>query len=275
MQSMPPRWRFARMTPSEINQDPVQGEFFTAASDLPKRFVREAVQNSLDARRGSETVRVRFVFSGDRDALAFDKAEPYLAGLQNHVAAVVQAGAIPSDGAPQVLVGGGDEAKAASDALTCFIKPMTYLAVEDFGTTGLTGDIESNSERETDNHFWGFFRSIGISPKGADAGGSWGLGKWVFPDASVINAYLGITQREGDEQRWLLMGMAMLKTHTLGEAKFPPYGFFAKHSGREDHAWLPLPADDDDFVWVCARPFGWNALTASASPLSCPIPGAN
>ena len=59
-----PRWRFARMTRAEINQDPVQGEFFSREADLPGRLVREAVQNSLDARREpGQPVRVRFVFS--------------------------------------------------------------------------------------------------------------------------------------------------------------------------------------------------------------------
>ena len=60
-----PRWRFARMTPAEINQDPVQGEFFSRETDLPGRVVREAIQNSIDARRRNQQVRVRFVFSGE------------------------------------------------------------------------------------------------------------------------------------------------------------------------------------------------------------------
>ena len=31
MTSQAPYWRFARMSPSQVNQDPTQGEFFTAA----------------------------------------------------------------------------------------------------------------------------------------------------------------------------------------------------------------------------------------------------
>ncbi len=117
---------------------------------------------------------------------------------------------------------------------------MDYLVVGDFGTTGLTGDIDANSEKEEGNNFWGFFRSIGISSKGEDAAGSWGLGKWVFPDASKINAYLGLTRRE-HEDNWLLMGMTLLRTHHLGENpadKYHPYGFFAAHSGTRDEEWF-------------------------------------
>ena len=228
-----PRWRFARMSPSQVNQDPTQGEFFTAAADLPDRLVREAIQNSLDARRGDATVRVRFAFSGQQSALPPQLARRYLDGLARHIDAIASADA----------TGGGAEAAAMRSALKCLDQPMTYLTVGDSGTTGLLGAVDANREREAGNDFWGFFRSVGISPKGEDSGGSWGLGKWVFPDASSINAYLGVTRRDG-EDRDLLMGMAMLKTHHLGDGvKYPPYGYFAAASGAGDDQWLPLPVE--------------------------------
>lgn len=226
-----PRWRFARMSPSQVNQDPVQGEFFTAAADLPDRLVRETIQNSLDARRQGETVKVRFAFSGTEHALPVETARQYLFGIRSHIQAVADG---PADNA---------EAGAMRAALECLDKPMTFLTVGDSGTTGLMGAVDANREREPGNDFWGFFRSVGISPKGEDSGGSWGLGKWVFPDASSINAYLGVTRRHG-ENRDLLMGMAMLKTHHLSDGKkYPPYGYFAASSESDDDEWLPLPVD--------------------------------
>jgi hypothetical protein len=219
------------MSPSQVNQDPVQGEFFTAAADLPDRLVRESIQNSLDARRPGETVKVRFAFSGAERALPVEKARQYLIGLRSHIQAVADG---PADSA---------EAAAMRSALECLDQPMTYLTVGDSGTTGLLVEVDANREREVGNDFWGFFRSVGISPKGEDSGGSWGLGKWVFPDASSINAYLGVTRRDA-EDRDLLMGMAMLKTHHLsGDNKFPPYGYFAAASDSDDDEWLPLPVD--------------------------------
>ncbi len=264
-----PRWRFARMTRAEINQDPVQGEFFSREADLPGRLVREAVQNSLDARRDpGQPVRVRFVFSGERDALPPGRAKPYLEGLQQHVEAVAAAGGMSGG------ISGGDEddeSEALYDALSCFEKPLTYLVVEDFGTTGLTGDILRNSEREPGNDFWGFFRSIGISPKGEDAAGSWGLGKWVFPDASILNAYLGMTQRQG-EDNWLLMGMALLKTHHIGENKHRYYGSFAAHSEEPDERWFPLPVESDDFVQETVGDFNLERLEDPGLSVIVPFP---
>lgn len=235
-----PHWRFAIMTPAEINQDPVQGEFFTREDDLSGRLVREAIQNSLDAGRPGETVRVQFTFSGEEDALTAHRMAAYLKDLKEHVDAVVGAGGMST-------ASGEEEEEAELDALECFERPMEYLAIEDFGTTGLTGDVRANSEQERENDFWGFFRSSGISPKGDNAAGSWGLGKWVFPDASIINAYLGLTKRVG-EDRSLLMGMALLKTHHLvknGESrKYRYYGSFAASSSEGDDKWFPMPVDE-------------------------------
>ncbi len=255
-----PQWRFRRMMPSEINQDPVQGEFFTSASDLPERFVREALQNSLDARRGNQRVHVRFTFSGNSNACSPGTSTRYVSGLAPHIQAVPSSDAVERD--------------ALEEALSRLNGPMPWVTVEDFGTTGLDGDIKANDPKEQDNDFWGFFRSIGISPKGEDAGGSWGLGKWVFPDASMINAYLGATRRVG-EDRTLLMGMAVLRTHTLNGMKHPPYGYFAAEAGTQDDEWLPLPIDSQitpDFVKQTIIDFRLDRLNSPGLSVIVPYP---
>lgn len=235
MRSRRPVWRFGRMSPSQINQDPVQGEFFTAAADLPERLVRESIQNSLDARRGTETVEVRFAFGRSGHSLTKRAAKPYVEGLERHLNALADARTAPGGS-------GGDEKEeeALFRAWELLEKPLEYLVVEDFGTTGLVGDPSANGEMESGNDFWGFFRSVGISPKSEDAAGSWGLGRWVFPDASGLNAYIGLT-RSHDQETKLLMGLAMLKTHHVDDQKYPPYGFFAAFSDKDDDDWLPLP----------------------------------
>ena len=225
------------MSPSEINENPVQGEFFS--TDLPKRFVRESVQNSLDARlkngrRDAGPVRVRFSFGGKERALDAQRAAAYLDGLRPHFRAVVDA-----ENAR------GPRKKELEARKELFDGPMPFLVVQDFGTTGLRGDVEANEPEAKGNDFWGLFRSVGISPKGQEAGGSWGLGKWVFPDASRLNAFVGVTRREG-EDRLLLMGQAMLKLHKMGGKKYSHYGYFAATSQEPDEEWLPMPLDSRD-----------------------------
>ena len=265
-----PEWRFARMTDAQINENPVQGEFFTSESDLPERLVREAIQNSMDARIGDRTVRVRFAFSGDADALSVSRAKPYLDGLEQHFNAVADQHQQPDAvGATRV-----EEGQAIYDAEQLLQEPMPYLLVEDFGTTGLTGDIEQNTAREERNNFWGFFRSVGIPVKGSDAGGSWGLGKWVFPDASRINSFISVTHRQGEDQL-LLMGMSVLKTHMVDEDKYPAYGHFAAASDKDDFEWLQMPVDSTEspmFVGNTIDDFGLRRRDGTGLSIIIPWP---
>ncbi len=246
-----PRWRFAPMSAWQPNTNPVLGEFFSAASDLPERLVREAIQNSMDAGDGSEPVRVRFTFSGEHNALAPDRATPYLEGLKPHVLAVAN-----SDD-------DGDE-NSPDDPRAALKRPLSWLAVEDFGTSGLVGDIESNDIMAKDNCFWGFFRQSGISPKGEDSAGSWGLGKWVFPDASAINSYIAVTERRR-ERRVLLMGATVLKTHRLDGVRYPPEGYFTP-TGTDEQDSPPLPVDSDadpnEFILKTLETFGLDRTAA-------------
>ena len=261
-----PRWRFRAMAPSEPNQNPVQGEFFS--SDLPERFVRESIQNSLDARAGTAPVRVRFTISGSQGAVRHDRAQRYLTGLRPHFEAVLRAESENTDD-------DGKQQRELRARKALLDGPLSFLTVEDFGTTGLHGDITANDIRAEGNDFWGFFRSIGISPKGEDAGGSWGLGKWVFPDASKLNAFLGVTRRVG-ESRFLLMGQAMLKLHELDDRKFPPVGFFAAGSTEPDRDWLPMPVESTgsggSFVREAMRAFGLRPNGSKGTSVVIPHP---
>ena len=245
-------WRFRRMAPGEINENPVQGEFFSSTSDLPQRLVREAIQNSLDAaqrrRDGTpEVVRVRFGFSGREHQLSVADAAKYIRGLQTHVDAVAEddRGTMSSRRHANQQRQAVAEKKAVHQAAVRLDQQMPYLVVEDFGTKGLTGDVAANGTREDGNNFWGFFRQIGISTKGENEAGSWGLGKWVFPDASEINSFLALTKRHGEHQT-LMMGLAILKTHTIGESKYPAYGHFVRADERDDTVWQQMPVSSTD-----------------------------
>ncbi len=79
-----PSWHFREMSRGEMNVDPVHDEFFKA-QDLADAIVREAIQNSLDARRGHSTVRVRFRFATGVNALPSSVAAQYLRGLESHL----------------------------------------------------------------------------------------------------------------------------------------------------------------------------------------------
>jgi hypothetical protein len=213
------------MDPGEVHVDPVHDEFFKA-QDLADALVRESIQNSLDARvsRSRSPVRVRFHFAAGAHALPAEAVREYFDGLEPHLNAV---------------------ARTIHSVLPRHDENVPYLLIEDFGTRGLTGDPHVDPEldptgEESKNDFFYFWRNVGRSNKGDVDRGRWGLGKAVFTVASRIRTVFGITRRV-DDDRSLLLGQSVLKTHVLDGARIDPYGFFARYERRNG---LPLPIED-------------------------------
>lgn len=223
---MAPAWRFAQRDPMAKQRDPVQGEFFNTESirTVAAALVREAVQNSLDAATGP-VAQVRFFLSGDDGALGGHVAAPYFDGLWDHIDA--------SD----------------ADAAQLRDEPCRFLTVEDFGTSGLTGDPGQTTEptSETVNNFFYFVRAEGKSGKSGSDRGRWGLGKYVFVQASEANTLFALTARADDEPTGpgpLLIGQAVLRHHEVGSTGYEPDGWWSEVTqGR-----VPVPISDEHLI---------------------------
>lgn len=246
-----PAWRFRRMQPGEMNIDPIESEFFSteALGSLADALVREAIQNSLDARVPGSKAHVRIAFPSGEAMIAPEKADRYLAGLWPHLAADRSgvADLPPRDG------------------------PLAFLLVEDSGTRGLQGDPRQSEDEELGaapvrNDFYYFWRNVGRSRKAASDLGRWGLGKTVFPASSRVNAFFAVTTRHDDGRR-LLMGQSVLRIHRLEGARFYPYGYFAHFEGD-----FALPVAEPGFIDGFCRDFGIRRVAGGASGLSVVIP---
>ena len=244
------KWRFRKMSRAEINQDPMEREFFED-EPINTRLVRETIQNSLDAGiarvsdSSGEPVRVRFSLAGIHNPLPAQMAEQYFAGIAPHLDALNE-------------IDDAIARRAAQGDLTH--DGLPFIVIEDAGTVGLEGDWEQFDDNENqpadNNHFYWFFRNIGRSGKGDSDNGSWGLGKWVFPDASHASAYIAVTRRRSDNET-LLIGQSVLSKHTIDEQRYAPYGYFAV-PGTEGLA-LPLQHGDPahaPFIDRCIADFG-------------------
>jgi hypothetical protein len=213
-------WSFRKKSRGEMNADPNEGEFFTPEG-LTDALVRESIQNSLDARRDGEVVKVRFA-TGE---LPNNQAIEYLDGIWPHLS---------------VLNG------SRLNQLTPR-SPMSYLVIEDFGTRGLCGPADQDDDDEhTESRYKDFFyfwRNIGRSRKQDTERGRWGLGKTVFPATSRINSFFGLTVRSEDGRAYL-MGQSVLKFHAVGDDRYCPYGFFAR-LGTDD---FQHPFDDPAII---------------------------
>ena len=230
---MSAEWHFNELQPGNKDRQPTLGEFFAtdAISSVAEALVRESVQNSLDAgiKSSGKPVRVRFYLATGEDALPAKEARSYFQDGWAHFAAK----------------GNGLDDVPEPNA------PCPFLVVEDFETTGLTGNVNQWQHiPDEKNPFYYFFRTEGRSGKGEKDRGRWGIGKYVFPRSSRINAFLAVTVRADDQKR-LLMGQAVLKSHAIRKKHFMPDGDY----GRLNGSGLVLPVSERGFIEKFSKAF--------------------
>lgn len=237
--SQTPRWYFRKHQPIERARNPIGGEFFAEeAIDRPgQALIRESIQNAIDAaaevpteESGKHTrnqVRVRIKMSSPDESLPPHLVGRFFQGIWSHIES--------PDAGIRTPPGRTDRCE--------------FLTIEDFGTTGLTGDPEQFEPRNEPNAFFHFFRAEGITDKSGGAGGSWGIGKNVFPRSSRVNAMLGLTVRNTDRKR-LLMGSITLRHRKVDGYTYGPDGWFGITSGGSDDPILSCSDNSylDDFT---------------------------
>jgi hypothetical protein len=227
---MKPQWHFNKCRPSDRMRDPNNDAFFTAESldNISEAVVREGIQNSLDAaHRGDDGVREVRV----RICLVPKCAEETRQVLKDIFE--------PAKRHFEHGVGGISLASELSE------EKCGYLSFEDFGTKGLTGDInEWKLGNAAGNAFFSFFRAEGISSKTDDKLGRWGIGKQVFPTASRLHAMFGLTQR-ADNPAKVLMGSAVIRSHSVDGSDYQPDAWFGCRSSEDAQV---APVTDTTFI---------------------------
>lgn len=202
------KWRFVEFDASrDTLQDPISSEFFSseAIKDSADALVRESIQNSLDARTGRGPVTVRIILESEPAERPFRDVQDDLFGsLSPHVLA--ERNGLEQRFEPRI--------------------PAPFVAIEDFGTSGLEGDPTPHTPQPGErNDFFAFFRAEGWTNKGEESMGRWGIGKTVFPRSSQMNGLVGWTIRASDN-RSLLMGRCILKGHYVQSHFYLPHGQF-------------------------------------------------
>lgn len=212
-----PQWSFLPLSRGAKARDPVQDEFFQEQSigGLEHALIRETIQNSLDARAGKDPVKI--VFSLGK--LPADQASFWFPEeVQAHFSAKEISLARLPDWNTEVC---------------------SYLTIEDFGTNGLEGKVNT-TEPEAGGNFYHFFRAEGLSNKGDGARGSWGVGKIVIPRTSRVRSFFAVTLR-ASEPGLHLMGQTILRHHTIAQTQYTPDGWFSKDEGG-----LQVPFTSDE-----------------------------
>lgn len=216
-------WRFKQLTRNDTLQNASHLEFFhnEALQSAVDALAREDIQNRLDARaRNQPRVEVRYRLCGP--ALS-GKHDQWFHGLAPHLSA------------PQV--------KEELGGHPTLQRPLQWLVIEDFSTTGLEGDPERFQDPDVEpglrNDFFWFIRNVGRSGKKGGDRGRWGLGKIVYPAASQIRSFFAYTVRQSDHQS-LLVGRSVLAVHNLRGQQHDSEGYFGRFDDKE-HIYFATP----------------------------------
>lgn len=234
---MRPEWHFNQRRACDRMRDSANDAFFTAESleNLSEALVREGIQNSLDAAQRSNgnvrQVRVRICIVPRAAAEVRAYLSELFASARQHFERGLS-GLNPDD---------------------LFGEECGYLVFEDFGTRGLTGDVEEwRLERAEQNAFFSFFRAEGRSPKTGESLGRWGIGKQVFPAASRLHAMFGLTIRDEAPKR-VLMGSAVVRNHSVKGQDFQGDAWFGYRDAPEKSV---SPVTDVEFIDTFVRVLG-------------------
>lgn len=208
-------WRFRKVAEGEKHRNPPHEYLFQPGEgDSTEPLVREVVQNSMDARSKAARKKSRPVELRFRLIKIPSFKEAGMQSLRPHLLA--EANGLDSELVRETL------SKDALDA----------LIIEDFHTTGLLGPIDSSAPTDDDKSKYGYFyfaHAEGESGKGAEDQGSWGLGKQVLPQSSVLNTFFAWTIRDvvqPTEPKQVLFGQCIVKYHRVGDVTYAPDGFF-------------------------------------------------
>lgn len=189
-------WIWPNVGATPIHQG-LDSEMFDR-TDYPysETFVREAIQNSLDARLDpAKPVVVNFAFHSD----GIGPRRPFLEQVMNHRK---KAGLeIPSE-----WTNGN----------------VRWLVVEDFNSKGLGGDL---GRRVSD--FWNYWLNFGLSNKDGSGRGGRGIGRVTFLIASRLQSVIGYTRRSEDSSS-AICGMAVLRAQEDGHDLKSTHAYLAE-----------------------------------------------
>lgn len=193
---------------------------------------RETGQNSRDAMRGSDPVRVSF------DLLQVDRADiPFADELQHAVRCCLEA--------PQ-----NEKTKAHLERALAAISSskVKVLRISDINTTGLTGPIDDPA-----SVFTALVKGDGITNKlDETSAGSFGIGKNAAFAVSELQTVIYSTcyEVERKQKRFAAQGRLRLISHTDGARKCSAEGYWGESDFRA------IENDKDVPIWLAREEIG-------------------
>jgi hypothetical protein len=210
--SVPWKWIWPIVGAGPITQG-LDSEMFDRV-DYPysETFVREAIQNTLDARLDPARPAI-ISFRFHRAGLA--AVRPFLQGAVDF-----------RDRAGFQIP---DEWRQGS---------IDWLTIEDFNAKGLGGDL---NRRMSD--FWNYWLNFGVSNKDGSGRGGRGIGRVTFLIASRIQTVIGLTRRSSDS-RTVACGMCVLKLFEDGAHFRTTHAYLAGEEDSRNSIFVPHGSEE-------------------------------
>lgn len=175
-------------------------------------FVREAIQNTLDAR--------------------LDIARPAIISFRFHRAGV-------SAVRPFLQGAVGFRQRAGFQIPEEWQQgTVDWLTIEDFNARGLDGDLNRRM-----SNFWNYWLNFGVSNKDGSGRGGRGIGRVTFLIASRIQTVIGLTRRSADG-RTVACGMCVLKLFEDGGHFRTTHAYLASDEDAANSIFVPYASDE-------------------------------
>lgn len=217
-------WQFRPLNPNDNSGiSTVDDNFANEERSSVEILVRETLQNPLDARHGNELVEVRF----DLVSIKRDQSEFLSAMFSPEALSHFQSGRLV-------------DTEQLPDK-------VTFLIVEDFGTSGLEGiytDSSIDGRTQNWNAFW-FREGEGAKPTRSNGGA--GQGKITLYAASQIRSVIALTRRRSDQQE-LLFGCCRFKQNYKIMGRDERWAKEARWGAISDPQKLALPLTDRELI---------------------------
>jgi hypothetical protein len=243
-------WHFKRLTPDcPTDTGIAERNFRRESTDLPEIFIRELLQNLMDARRpdfvGPLRLKIRMI----------DKSN----GLNEEYLKKIIATANPH------LVGAGHVDGREG--------PPKVLVIEEFGSTGLEGKVD-DSRAEGESERWAnFWHGEGKVSKGGKSLGRAGQGKITYHMVSAARTVLAYSVRGKAKPAGCVFGKCIVsKSHQIAADYFMRHGYWCEGGNADPGKPIqPLPTADPKAIAEFVKAFSLSR-TADETGTSWVIP---
>ncbi len=148
----------------------------------------------------------------------------------------------------------------------------SFLVVEDFNTSGLTGKFDPKGiEQDEPNNYYGYFYKLGYSGKSkqdSTSGGRRGIGRAVGAIASSINSMFIISKRN-DDKKTFLKGLCLGKRFNENDTSYDGYGYYDLYKGEDE---LSEPIIEQNSIKMLADKLGIDRTNHFGTSTIIPYP---